>query len=166
MVYSSIIEVFGYAEGLAQSWGETTKRALRRAPLLRLVDVGLEGDLGGKLHGTSVVEELLLRPIEGCASSRLEAVASGVAGRVDIVNGSGDVLCVVEDVERLSAKLERIVLLHRDPLEGRKIKVVDRTDRKRITAPVRECALAGLDVGGVGVDGGVTHEVAVALRDA
>ena len=131
---------------------------------MRLVDVGLEGDLGGKLHGTSVVEELLLRPIEGCTIDRLEAVACGVAGRGDIINGSGDVLCVVEDVERLSAELERIVLLHRDPLEGRKIKVVDRTDRKRITAPVRECALAGLDVVGVGVDGGVADEVTIALR--
>src|SRR5258708_2516822 len=138
---------------------EAEGRSQKGAPFLQLIHVGLEGDLGGKLHGTSVVEELLLRPIEAGATGRLEAVARCVAGRVDVVNGSGDVLCVVEDVERLRAELERIVLLHRDPLEGREIKVVDRTDGKGVTSAVRQSAGTGLDVVGVGVDGSVPNKV-------
>src|SRR5712664_2480569 len=101
---------------------EAEGRSQKGAPFLQLIHVGLEGDLGGELHSTSVIGEDLLRVVEGRESNGLEVVVRSEARVVDVINGSGDVLCVVEDVERLRAELERIVLMHRDPLEGRKIK--------------------------------------------
>ncbi len=99
-----------------------------------LVDVGLEGELEVQLHRTSVVLELLLRVIEeGSSTGRLERVGRCVAGRVDVVNGSRDVLSVIEDVEGPSTERQRVVFEDRYPLQQRNVEIVDRTDGKRIT---------------------------------
>ncbi len=140
------------------------KKGAPKSTLSCLVDVGLEGELCGQLHRTSVVGELLVRPVEEGVADGLEVVARGVAGRVDVVNGSGDVLSMVEEVEGSRTELEGVVLVDRKPLLKREVNVIDRTDGKRITCCVGVGTRAALDVVGIGVDGRIADQVAVARR--
>ena len=122
----------------------------------------LEVDLSRELHAACVVQELLLRVIEEGIGDGLEGVAASEAGTVDVVDGTGCVLGVVEDVERLCAELERVTLEERDALVGGEVEVVDGANRQRVTGRSRQRTGTGLNVVGVRVDGGVTDEISVA----
>src|SRR5665213_2891040 len=96
----------------------------------------LEDNLAGKLHGTSVIQEFLVRPIEEALPDSLEVIARGEAGTVNIVDGSRLILGVIEDVECLRAEFERVVLEHCHPLVSRQINVIDRTQGQGIASRV------------------------------
>ena len=86
-----------------------------------------------RFRGCNAVRRRTCLKVGWCGlGDRLEVVVFSEAGCVYVVDGSRDVLRVVEDVEGVRAELDRVAIAERDALVCRQVNVVDGTGAETI----------------------------------
>src|SRR3984957_13104926 len=139
--------------------------------------LGLEENLQRKLqrssfareHRTKVVEDAALR-FKGVARRTGNALGSHRVGRSTERTGAStrgaawNKLWMVQQVEGLHSELNSVPLGDREALDRRGVEVVRRGSENGIAAGIRQGAVVGLDVFRVGIECGVTHDVADSIH--
>src|SRR5579883_76144 len=108
-------------------------------------------ETGGELHQTRVAAERLIGLAEYAAVRNQVQVRRVAIPELNVVDVPGNILRMVEDVERLRRDLELLALGDGELLLELNVEVVDRFEGHGIAATVGESAGPGDDVAGVGI---------------
>src|SRR3984957_18744563 len=120
-------------------------------------------------HRTKVVEDAALR-FKGVARRTGNALGSHRVGRSTERTGAStrgaawNKLWMIQQVEGLHSELNFVPLGDREALDRRGVEVVRRGSENGIAAGIRQGAVVGLDVFRVGIECGVTHDVADSIH--
>src|ERR1017187_7824945 len=84
--------------------------------------------------------------IEEGVGHRLKVVARSIAGAIYRIDGTRDVLRVIEQVPGTRADRQGIAFSQRESLVQGEVPVIDRANRQRVPPPVRQRTYVGLDI--------------------